>query len=394
MATVTGLTAARMQEIIDQQISSGAIDLSGHLIFTREDGSTFDAGVAKGAKGDPAVYDIPGFPSSGSFAYVRLATLDGLNASNGAHVQFDLSGLGNFGTARRGSVRVDAVQRNADGIHLRAWGTGTDQASSDAIKLYTRRLGEYLFEIWARFGNYTSAPTYSDNSKWHASLNLDGITSTEPSDLVEWPVTVVGASASSTLAGLVELATAAEIQAGTDTARVPTPKTLADAGGVTPVGSITMFSGSTAPAGHLLCQGQAVSRTTYARLYAVIGTTYGAGDGSTTFNIPNLKGRVPVGLDSGDSTFDVRGETGGEKTVTLGYREIPVQKGARFTWGQGNIGFNTQPQAYAGAPSGNGLGTWQNDARYDADAANNFSSGGQPHNNLQPFIVLHYIIKF
>ena len=59
-------------------------------------------------------------------------------------------------------------------------------------------------------------------------------------------------------------------------------------GGSTPVGAIMPYGGSTAPTGWLLCDGSAVSRTTYAALYAVIGTTYGSGDGNTTFNLPDL----------------------------------------------------------------------------------------------------------
>jgi microcystin-dependent protein len=59
-------------------------------------------------------------------------------------------------------------------------------------------------------------------------------------------------------------------------------------------GTIFMFAGSTAPAGWLMCTGQAVSRTTYAGLFSVIGTTYGTGDGSTTFNVPNISGRFPT----------------------------------------------------------------------------------------------------
>lgn len=159
----------------------------------------------------------------------------------------------------------------------------------------------------------------------------------------------------------------------------------------TPLGSVTQFAGATAPTGWLLCQGQAISRTTYADLYALIGDTYGAGNGTSTFNLPNLKGRIPVGLDSGQTEFNVLGETGGAKTHTLGYTEVPVQKGLRMTWGQGNIAFNPAPNAYQGAPPGNSLGTFHNDARYDADADS--SQGGQPHNNLQPYITLNYIIK-
>ena len=63
-----------------------------------------------------------------------------------------------------------------------------------------------------------------------------------------------------------------------------------------PVGSYLLFAGKTLPTGYLLCNGAAVSRTTYAALFAVIGTTYGAGNGSTTFNLPNLDGRVLQGV--------------------------------------------------------------------------------------------------
>ena len=67
---------------------------------------------------------------------------------------------------------------------------------------------------------------------------------------------------------------------------------------VMPVGCVIPFAGAAAPTGWLLCQGQAVSRTTYAQLFSVIGTTYGSGDGSTTFNLPDMRGRVAVGSDA------------------------------------------------------------------------------------------------
>lgn len=77
---------------------------------------------------------------------------------------------------------------------------------------------------------------------------------------------------------------------------------------------------SVAPSGWLLCDGSAVSRITYANLFAELGTTYGAGDGSTTFGLPNLKGRALVARDAAQTEFDVLGETGGAKThaLTLG----------------------------------------------------------------------------
>ena len=91
-----------------------------------------------------------------------------------------------------------------------------------------------------------------------------------------------------------------------------------------PVGAVTSYVGSTAPdSSWVICNGAAISRTTYSDLYALIGTTYGSGDGSTTFNVPNLKGRVIVGFDSANGSFDVLGETGGAETHTLTEAELP-----------------------------------------------------------------------
>ena len=90
-----------------------------------------------------------------------------------------------------------------------------------------------------------------------------------------------------------------------------------------PTGEITMWGTNTAPTGWLLCDGSAVSRSTYSALFGVLSTTYGAGNGSTTFNLPNLKGRFPVGKDT-SAEFDVLGETGGGKTNALGVSNLPA----------------------------------------------------------------------
>lgn len=90
-----------------------------------------------------------------------------------------------------------------------------------------------------------------------------------------------------------------------------------------PTGVIQGYAGSAAPTGWLLCDGSAVSRASYADLFTLIGTTYGVGDGSTTFNLPDLKGRVPVGRNAADGSFDVLGESGGAKTHTLTTAEMP-----------------------------------------------------------------------
>lgn len=87
-----------------------------------------------------------------------------------------------------------------------------------------------------------------------------------------------------------------------------------------PAGIIMPFAGRRLPAGYLPCDGRAVSRTTYATLYSVIGTTYGSGDGSSTFNLPNLCGRVGLGKSSSHTL----GSKGGSETVKLVTANLPA----------------------------------------------------------------------
>ena len=172
----------------------------------------------------------------------------------------------------------------------------------------------------------------------------------------------------------------------------------------TPVGSISLFAGTTAPNGWLICDGSAVSRTTYANLFSVIGTTYGTGDGSTTFNIPNLKGRVPVGLDSNDTSFDTIGETGGETTHTLTTNELPTITGSFST--SDNVLVNSLPSPTIGAATGVFTMGSRPQTQIDAVGAHSATGQGvankinmsfgndQAHNNLQPYIVMNYIISY
>jgi microcystin-dependent protein len=110
-----------------------------------------------------------------------------------------------------------------------------------------------------------------------------------------------------------------------------------------PAGSILPYGGGLAPEGYLLCDGSEVSRSTYFSLFAVIGETYGEGNGSTTFNLPNLKGRFMVGLDSTQIEFNTRGEIGGTKTETLSIEQMPSHDHAGTTsaGGDHNHGGNT-----------------------------------------------------
>jgi microcystin-dependent protein len=190
---------------------------------------------------------------------------------------------------------------------------------------------------------------------------------------------------------------------------------------VIPAGVISQFAGGNAPSGYLLCTGGAVSRTTYADLFAVIGTTYGAGNGSTTFNLPNLQGRVPVGWDPSQPEFDVMGETGGAKTHTLTSAEMPphghsfsantnttgaheheIEGPAGHTLAT-NFGGGTLSSTFAFSPSavnanaGYGARRWfatSSGNHFHTFSGNTAATGnGGAHNNLQPYITLQYIIK-
>jgi microcystin-dependent protein len=90
-------------------------------------------------------------------------------------------------------------------------------------------------------------------------------------------------------------------------------------GGARLTGEIISYGGALAPEGWLVCDGSQVSRTVYAALFTVLGVSYGAGNGTTTFNLPNLQGRVPLGV---DGTF-TRGSSGGAATHTLTTAELP-----------------------------------------------------------------------
>jgi Microcystin-dependent protein len=147
-----------------------------------------------------------------------------------------------------------------------------------------------------------------------------------------------------------------------------------------PAGVVDMFAGSTAPSGYLLCDGSAVSRSTYSKLFTAIGTTYGSGDGSTTFNLPNLKGKVAVGLNSADTSFDALGETGGEKAHTLTVAEMPDHNHGLGSYGDPSTG-GTYYYKTTRVTNQFGSGSTGN------------TGGGGSHNNLQPYIVLNYIIK-
>lgn len=166
-----------------------------------------------------------------------------------------------------------------------------------------------------------------------------------------------------------------------------------------PAGTINQTARASAPVGYLLCDGSAVSRTTYSSLFDAIGTAYGTGDGSTTFNIPNLQGRVPVGKNSG--TFSTLGATGGTESVTLTANQSGLRdhrheiRGATnevegsyddgYARGNGSIDANFRTGGIKGLTGSNGSQGW--------GSGSIASDAPEAHTNLQPYVVLNYMIK-
>ena len=167
-----------------------------------------------------------------------------------------------------------------------------------------------------------------------------------------------------------------------------------------PVGSVIDVAGATAPLGTLLCYGQAVSRTTYADLFAYLGTLYGSGDGSTTFNLPDLRGRVVAGKDDmggssanrltkADATNGVNGdnlgEAGGKESHTLVTAEMPSHN---HSIGSG------QNQWVRGGTGASAANINQGGSAFRVDNTMDNTGGGGAHNNVQPTIIFNKAIAY
>jgi len=167
-------------------------------------------------------------------------------------------------------------------------------------------------------------------------------------------------------------------------------------------GIVVPWGDSVIPSGFLECNGSAVSRATYAALFAVVGTTYGAGDGSTTFSLPDLQNETPIGR-SGTKAI---ASTGGADTVagtgnvagSLANATLSTAQLASHSHGYHSRQTDTLPQSQEGQltnGSGNSLNSGMNSAGSASGHAHNLSAtfSGDANSVLQPYLTLLYIIK-
>lgn len=166
-----------------------------------------------------------------------------------------------------------------------------------------------------------------------------------------------------------------------------------------PSGSIMDFAGATLPIGWLFCNGNAVSRVTYAGLYGAIGTTYGKGDGSTTFNLPNCMGRVRVGAGAGAGLSNrVLAAIGGEELHVLSVNEMASHTHTIPDPGHvhqtifSQIGLMTGGQGGALSGPGTQAGVGTNKAGTGITGTDGTGSNWG-HNNMNPFLVTNVIIR-
>lgn len=214
--------------------------------------------------------------------------------------------------------------------------------------------------------------------------------------------------------------------------------TISVSDGLVPAGAVQMFAGSSAPSGWLLCTGQDVSRTTYSALFSAISTTYGVGDGSTTFNLPDMRARMPIGATNGSAPAGLStralGATGGAESVTLtgaqsgtsahGHsHDITVRDAQNGNSNQtastnlahshtvngrqsasathGHTGTTTVATAASNAGATNfpistdsQLGTHVHTFFVQGGVSNSSAANAaESHENMSPFIALNYIIK-
>lgn len=157
------------------------------------------------------------------------------------------------------------------------------------------------------------------------------------------------------------------------------------------IGQLALVPYNFAPRGWAFCEGQILPISQNTALFSLLGTTYG-GDGQVTFALPDLRGRVPISAGQGPGLADyILGQTGGEETTTLTIAQMPAHSHAALA--DPDVGSSDSPGG--NTPARNAAGVPQYGSATSASLAAGaigVTGGSQPHNNLQPYLTLHWII--
>ena len=275
--------------------------------------------------------------------------------------------------------------------------------------VYNNTTGGYAITIGSSTGVYITIPNgvtaqvYTDGTNFYSAQTGSAGDFTVNGNLTAAGVADTGALSAATLSvsGAATFSTSPTVptpSAGDSSTKVPTTafvQTAVNSLVTVLTGSLMMWPTSTAPTGYLSCNGAAVSRTTYAALFAVVGTTFGAGDGSTTFNLPNYTNRMPYGT--------TIGATGGSADAIVVSHTHTASTSASDS---GHQHFISTPGGQGSVNSGNNLvGNYnegsQTGAKYSGFASANISAsttvnatGASGTNaNLPPYLGINFIIK-
>jgi microcystin-dependent protein len=417
MAQVTAFTAARMKEIEDTTVVSGLVDVHGDLILSTREGTPISAGHVVGPQGNPGTNG-----TNGTNGKDGVSALDGTPAGTVSLWTGDVAPK-NWLICDGSAVSRSLYPSLFDAIGIK-YGAGDGVSTFNLPNLkgrspFGKDTSQTEFNLLGKIGGEKAHLLTAAESALPSHYHIDGWAGVNSA--ATYGVDTVGSGNVNTQSGQATTNHARTSTSGTTTAsqafamlppyhvvnfiiKAVAGETTGDDALVqrisaleanfssTPAGTMTMWATDVAPTNWLLCDGAAVSRTTYASLFAAIGIKYGAGNGTTTFNLPNLKGRVPVGKDASQTEFATAGQTGGEKAHILTTGELP----------------NAQLRVYR---NGSQL-VWVPESAVDAaETTNRFHTAvgapggqnylpltepmglGQAHNNIQPYQVVNYIIK-
>jgi microcystin-dependent protein len=355
---------------------SFVVDAQGRLTSATNDAGSASVYVATVGGTATAITLTPTVASTAYAAGQRYRFIAG--SASSAATTINVSGLGARNLFKRGSINPVAGD----------WGSGMIlEVVYDGTNFQL-----LAADVFSQMGDIASAGTINLDSTTGNVVDVTGTTTITAITLAEGKEVTVrftGAltltnSASLVLPGSANVTTAAgdfAVFRGYAAGVVRCTSYLPFSGiGYSYTGEVRQFAHATVPSGWLECDGSAVSRATYSSLFALLGTTFGAGDGSTTFNIPLTARRTIVGRGgSGTATLaNTVGSTGGSETHVLTTPEMPAHT---HTTGM-NVG-----------SSGGGQPTRDSNVNSTSAIATSSTGGGGAHNNMQPSLVLMFCIK-